>query len=105
MTWQILEGADQIPITLFEACTKLDAGLIYLQQQIKLNGQELVEDWRFLQAQATLELCLAWLDAYSKVVAGARHQHGETTRYVRRNAADSQMNPENSWLNSSTYCV
>ena len=96
MTWQILEGADQIPITLFEACTKLDAGLIYLQQQIKLNGQELVEDWRFLQAQATLELCLAWLDDYSKVVAGARHQHGETTRYVRRNAADSQMNPENS---------
>lgn len=31
MTWQILEGASSIPITLFEATAALDAGPIYLQ--------------------------------------------------------------------------
>ena len=57
MTWQILEGAQCIPITIFEAVAELDAGPTYLQLQIDLKGNELVEEWRALQAQATLELC------------------------------------------------
>lgn len=60
MTWQILEGASTIPITLFEAVADLDAGPIDLQRQIDLQGHELVEEWRGLQAQATLGLCLGW---------------------------------------------
>ena len=59
MTWQILEGASSIPITLFEAIADLDAGPLYLQQHIDLHGHELVEEWRALQAQATFEF--AWL--------------------------------------------
>ena len=43
MTWQILDGANCIPVTLFEAVAQLDAGKIYLQQQIDLQGLELVE--------------------------------------------------------------
>ena len=35
MTWQILEGASSIPITLIEATAALDAGPIYFQQQIR----------------------------------------------------------------------
>ena len=62
MTWQILEGASQIPITLFEATAALDAGPIYLQRTIPLQGTELVEEWRALQAEATIALCLEWLD-------------------------------------------
>ena len=41
MTWQILEGASTIPITLFEAVADLDAGPIYLQQQIALMAMSL----------------------------------------------------------------
>ena len=44
MTWQILEGASSIPITLFEAVADLDAGPIHLQQQITLQGHELVDE-------------------------------------------------------------
>jgi len=69
MTWQILEGASSIPISLLEAVADLDAGPIYLQQQIALQGHELVEEWRAMQAQATLEICLAWFDRYREVVA------------------------------------
>ena len=96
MTWQILEGASSIPITLFEATAALDAGPIYLQQQIALQGHELVEDWRTLQAQATFELCLAWFDRYREVVAAAQPQQGEASHYLRRRPADSQLDPERS---------
>ena len=94
MTWQILEGASSIPITLFEAVADLDAGSIYLQQKIALQGQELAEEWRVLLAQATLDLCLAWFDRHQEVVNAAQPQHGEASHYRRRRPADSQLDPE-----------
>ena len=96
MTWQIFEGANSIPITLFEATTALDAGPIYLQQQIALQGHELEDEWRSLQGQATLELCLGWFDRYQEVVAAPQPQHGEASHYRRRRPADSQLDPERS---------
>ena len=96
MTWQILEGASRIPLTLFEAVAELDAGPIYLQQQITLQGNELVEQWRTLQAQATQELCLAWLDRYHEVIAAAQPQLGIPSDYRRRRPADSQLDPDRS---------
>ena len=96
MTWQILEGANCIPITLFEATTALDAGPIYLQEQIKLLGDELVEEWRALQVRATFQLCLTWFDHYREVVLAARPQEGAATHYSRRRPAESQLDPERS---------
>jgi methionyl-tRNA formyltransferase len=68
MTWQILQGASSIPITLFEAVADLDAGPIHLQQEIALQGHELVDQWRVLQARATLDLCLTWFDRHQEAV-------------------------------------
>jgi methionyl-tRNA formyltransferase len=96
MTWQILEGASSIPITLFEASAELDAGPIFLQQNIALQGHELVEEWRALQAQATLGLCLAWFDRYLEVLAAAQPQRGEASFYRRRRSADSQLDLDRS---------
>jgi UDP-2,4-diacetamido-2,4,6-trideoxy-beta-L-altropyranose hydrolase len=96
MTWQILEGARQIPITLFEATTELDAGPIYLQHTIDLQGKELVDEWRALQAKATIALCLNWLDRYAEVLEQARHQQGQTSNYRRRRPTDSQLDPQRS---------
>lgn len=96
MTSQILEGASTIPITLFEATAELNAGPIYMQQQIELQGHELVEEWRPLQAELTFELCLTWFDPYRVVVAAAQPQHGEASDYRRRRPADSQLDPERS---------
>jgi len=96
MTWQILEGASSIPISLFEAVADLDAGSIYLQQQIPLQGHELVEEWRDLLAQATSDLCLTWFDRYLQVVSTVQPQHGEVSYYHRRRPADSMLDPERS---------
>ena len=94
MTWQILEGASSIPITLFEAVADLDAGPIHLEQQITLQGHELVDEWRSLQARATFELCLGWFDRYKEVVEAAQPQYGEVSHYRRRTPADSLLDPE-----------
>jgi len=96
MTWQILEGASSIPITLFEAVADLDAGPIHLQTLIHLNGTELVNEWRQLQAEATINLCLQWLDNYQDLINSAYPQTGEATYYRRRRPADSQLDPERS---------
>ena len=96
MTWQILEGASEIPITLFEDTAELDAGPIYLQRTIDLQGTELVEEWRALQAEATIALCLEWFDRYAEVLAHARPQQGEASHYRRRRPADSELDPQRS---------
>ncbi len=95
MTWQILEGAQRIPVTLFEAVAELDAGPTYLQLEVDLKGNELVEEWRALQARATMELCVTWLDRYHQVIDRAETQKGEASHYRRRRPADSELNPHN----------
>ena len=63
------------------AQARVDAGVAVpieaLQQQIALDGHELVEEWRALQAQ--LELCLAWFYRYHEVVTSARPQLGQSS--------------------------
>ena len=93
MTWQILEGASSIPLTLFEAAEALDAGPIYLQKQIELAGHELLKEWQELQAKMCLELCLDWFDGYVEVVNSAQTQSGEPSNYGRRRPADSKLDP------------
>jgi UDP-2,4-diacetamido-2,4,6-trideoxy-beta-L-altropyranose hydrolase len=93
MTWQILQGASSIPITLFEAVADLDAGPIHLQQQITLQGHELVDEWRSLQARATIDLCLTWFDHYKDIVSAVQPQQGEATHFRRRKPVDSVIDP------------
>mgnify|MGYP007096492795 CR=1 FL=1 len=75
-----------------------------MQQQIALQGNELVEEWCTLQSQATLEICLAWFDRYREVVAAVQLRQAEASRYRRRRPADSQLDPERSLAEQSTCC-
>ena len=96
MTWQILEGSNQIPVSLFEATDELDSGSIYLQRLIELNGTELVDQWRALQASTSIELCLEWIDRYNHVITNAKTQQGEGSYYRRRRPSDSKLDPQSS---------
>ena len=89
MSWQILEGASTIPITLFEAAAELDAGPIYAQEMLQLFGHELAPEWQQLQAQATIRLCGRWLKSYPASTACAQSQQGEESVYRRRRPEDS----------------
>lgn len=94
LTWQILEGKSRIPVTLIEAEEKVDTGAIYSQKWITFQGNELVEELRARQAEATIELCVAFAFEYPDSVRLARKQVGEETFYPRRKADHSRLDPD-----------
>lgn len=93
-SWLILGGAEQIPVTLFEAIDKVDAGPIYLQEWIDLEGTELIEDWRAQVARKTRDLANAFVASYPGILDKAREQIGEPTMYPRRRAQDSLLDSD-----------
>lgn len=96
MSWQILEGATTIPLTLFEATDELDAGPIHGREMLKLKGHELAPQWQKLQAEATIRLCSRWLKDYPGSADQAEQQRGEESFYERRSPEDSRLDLQRS---------
>lgn len=94
LTWQILEGRNEIPVCLFEAAEEVDSGPIYLQHTLKFRGTELIDEMRVALGNVTFELCTAFLERYPDIVAQGTPQSGEPTYYPRRTPADSRLNPD-----------
>ena len=90
--WQVLEGAQSIPICLFEAVAAVDAGPIYLEDQFHLDGHELHDEIRALQGKAAVDICLRYLCA--PLPPPGRPQTGEPTFYPRRSREHDQLDPE-----------
>ena len=90
LSWQVLEGKSQIPITLFEATQKVDAGVIYEQDNISLNGTELVEELRILQGEKTIELVIKFVTNYPN--NSKKKQEGLESFYPKRTPKDSELN-------------
>jgi len=91
LTWQILEGKNRIPVTLFEATEKVDSGDIYLQEWLEFEGHELIDELRQAQAAATLHLCRAFVNRYPEVLQSAKPQVGKESFYPRRKPKDSRL--------------
>ena len=89
VTWQVLEGLHKIPITLFEAQESVDSGMIYYQDEIALDGGELLPEIKDKQGQKTKELILKFLDDYPEI--HGREQSGEESFYPRRRPEDSAL--------------
>jgi methionyl-tRNA formyltransferase len=90
LTWQVLEGKTKIPITLFEAAENVDAGEIYLVDNIELEGTELVEDLRKKQGEKTINLILQFLEMYPDIKG--KKQEGASTFYLKRGPKNSELN-------------
>lgn len=89
LTWQVLEGKNKIPISLFEASSKVDSGDIYFSDFIELDGTELVSALREKQAQKTFDLILRFVSNYPNLQA--KKQSGSETFYKKRSPTDSQL--------------
>lgn len=88
--WQILEGSCSIKFSLFEASNEIDAGNIYLQDELSLTGYELNEELRDKQAKFTIRLCKKFIsncDSTPHVVTKV----GEESFYRRRTPEDSRL--------------
>jgi UDP-2,4-diacetamido-2,4,6-trideoxy-beta-L-altropyranose hydrolase len=92
-SWLILEGAKRIHVTLLEAVDQVDAGPIYRQHWLELDGTELIDDWHALLADATVRLAREFVAGYPDTVLEAREQTGEPSSYPRRRPKDSEVDP------------
>lgn len=89
LTWQILEGKNEIPITLFEAVEDIDAGPYYLKDKIVFEGHELIDELREKQGSKTVEMCLRFINEYDKIEPFK--QEGKSTFYKKRTPSDSEI--------------
>jgi methionyl-tRNA formyltransferase len=89
LTWQILEGKNEIPVTLIEATEQVDAGDIYIQEIIHLEGYELVDELRMKQGEATIQILLNFVNKYPN--NKPTQQQGEESYYPRRKTEHSKL--------------
>lgn len=94
LQWQILEGKNIIPLTLFEAVEGVDAGPYYLKKSVNFNGTELHDELRKGLAEKIIEMCLEFVENYQQM--SPIEQSGEETFYERRTEKDDEINPEKS---------
>jgi len=90
MFWQVLEGKNDIPFTMFEASSSVDGGDIYMQDTLHLTGYELNDELREKQASFIIDMCLRFANDY-KSIKTAQKQSGAESFYAKRRAEDSQL--------------
>lgn len=89
LTWQILEGKNEIPLTLFEAVEKVDSGAVYLVDVVSFEGHELADEMREKMGNKILEMVKKFVSIYPSI--NGEEQKGEETFYPRRNLKDSEL--------------
>lgn len=92
LTYLILEGKDEIPMTLFEATEAVDSGNIYLQDTIHFAGHELNPELKEIQGKKIIEMIKQFMNHYPNITARPQASHGESF-YPRRRSADSELDP------------
>lgn len=91
--WQILEGKNKIPVTMFSASNELDSGEIYLKDEIILDGTELNSEIRKKQAEKSFELCLKFIKNMANL-RPIRPKKTKTPHYKKRSPKDSELDPQ-----------
>lgn len=95
LTWQIIEGHNEIPVCLVEAIAEqADAGGVVLQDTLRFSGHELCGDLRHAQGRLTIDLCLRFMSADRPLLP--QPQIGSPTFYRRRRPSDSRLDPSRS---------
>ena len=89
LTWQIVQGNNEIPVTLIEATDKVDSGNIYEQEIIYFNGTELIDELRQKQGAVTIELIERFVSKFPNNFQ--IEQSGVESFFPRRTEKDSEL--------------
>lgn len=91
LSWQVENGLNEIPITMFEASEYLDAGDWYIKDVIILNGFELIDELRYKQASKTINM----IDLYLwQSPVFANKQVGIESKFQKRKEENQEINIE-----------
>jgi len=94
LAWQILEGTNNIPISLFEAVEQVDAGEVYIVDTIHLEGHELNDEIKHQQGIVMIRMIKKYVAEYSTMIGTP--QNGEEKFYPRRNHKENELSINNS---------
>ncbi|MBI2610907.1 methionyl-tRNA formyltransferase [Candidatus Kaiserbacteria bacterium] len=94
LTWQVLEGKNRIPHTVFEAADSVDSGVVYDRGDLKLEGQELLDEMHEKQGALIVTLALRFIENFPP--KKATRQKGSSSHYRRRTPEDSELDPRRS---------
>lgn len=101
IAWQVLEGKNKIPIVLFEATEELDAGPIYLEDYIQLDGSELLPEIKQKQWEKTEELIIKLLEKWPNLKSVP--QEGKPSYYRKRTGKDDKLDPQKSVIENFNH--
>ena len=96
VTWQVIEGVSDIPLSLIEAVEKVDAGKVYLRGLVPLTGDELLPEIREKVAKEMVRLCRQFIAGYPGILDRGEIQTGEPSYYPWRKPDDSRLAPSKS---------
>lgn len=96
MPWQILEGKNEIALSLFEAAEKVDSGVIYIKDKVVYEGHELIDELREKMAAKMSEMAVNYVEHYDTITG--EEQIGEETFYQKRTPHDSELDITQSLL-------
>ncbi|MBR2558009.1 MAG: hypothetical protein IKE95_06565 [Methanobrevibacter sp.] len=89
LKWQVLNGENDIVITLFEAAEAVDAGRYYFKDNIHFEGHELLDEMQDIMAKKIIEMALRYCDEMNTVTG--IDQEGVESFYPKRTKADDEI--------------
>ncbi len=94
--WQIVEGAEQITMSLLEAEDKVDSGRIWAKVPIVIPKDALWDEINTIVFEAELKLMDFAVENLSTIQPSAQDTAVEPTYYARRTPLDSRIDPSKS---------
>ena len=88
--WEmVLQGSNELTLTLFELTRELDAGPFYAKEKLQFEGHELLDEIRFYLAHKIISMCYRY--ARGEYGFNPVEQSGESSYYRKRTPADNEI--------------
>lgn len=94
--WQVLEGKNEITVTLLEAADPVDSGAILAQQVMTLEGHELANEINAKLFAAELNLMEFACENFGHFQPRPQPNHEPPSYYRKRTPDDSRLDPHKS---------
>lgn len=89
LKWQILEGKNEIVLTMFEAVEAIDAGCYYQKEKIFFKGTELLDELQEIMAEKIIAMCKEYALAPDSFMA--IEQNGMESFYPKPTKEDDRL--------------
>lgn len=89
VSWQILEGKDEIVLTLFESDEAPDSGDIYFKEVVYFQGHELLDEIHRKIGDRIVKMALKFITKYPNIKK--KKQKGIPSYYPKRTIKDDEL--------------